>query len=578
MDDGGMAQIADRALHGEVPHRDFEDPWTGGWTFAQAEVFRLFGASLAMLRVPVFVAWLVGLMAALRVARRFLDETLTALVVLACAIWSLYAWHLPLLNWFYTPLALLSCWAVMKFEESEHRGWLVLAGASVGVALLVKVTGLFLLSALLLWSLTRASDDAATPLRRASGFAAVAGVLLMAFVVSVLMLLRGLPPELFGSASLHFLLPSTVLSAWVFWEVLRGGRTASVGLRNLVALVAPLLVGVLVVLVPFIVHYARLHALDDLILGVFVRPRVRLLLVAYGPPGRLATLAALVPPVLLFGGVKFARFAGTRRELVTSAVLGMCWGAAAHLAVNGAADTVALSIRAVPILLPFLAWFTAGRDEARRVHGRKVLLLVGLAVTSQLVQVPFAGFPYFLFVAPLGVLATVAVLAQARGGARGVLVFWGAFLVVAGAWRPTTTYLIPRGGQWAVLPFERGGLKVSLLDSIRFSQLADVMRTRPPGPIVVIGDAPEVPFLLERRSAFRAIYDVVSDSAGRNPENLMRGISRDGVQTVVIRRNGGTRDSLARGQAEMLRQEFPVVRMLGPFEVRWRPPRSVDQP
>lgn len=570
-DDGGMAQSAERVLRGALPHRDFEDPWTGGWSFFQAVVFRLVGTTLAMLRIPIFLAWLVGLFFALRVARRFVNLPLAGLASLACATWSLYAWHLPLLNWYYTPLALIGCWAIFRFEETERRRWLVLSGASAGCAILVKVTGLYLLAGVLLWCLSRAGErEKAESGVRSTGFPAVVAVLLAGFVAIVVLLLRGLPREMYGVSSLHFLLPCLGLSAWVFQRVQRGGRTAAAGVSELGFLLAPLFLGVFLVITPFLLHYARLHALNDLFVGVFVRPRARLTLVAFGAPGRLGTLAALVPPLLFFAGARFAAWTSTRQDVFVVAVLGACWGAAAHFATPLAGSTVALSIRAMPIVLPLLALSWNRRAEMQGASNRLVLLLVGVAATSQLVQVPYADFAYFLFVAPLAILATFALVSSLGESAKGILVFWGVFLVVAGAWRPLTIQVLPPRDRWSPIPFDRGGVLTSVLDSARLKRLADMMRTRPSGAIYVLGEAPELPFLLQRASAGRVIYDVLSDSADREPQRMMGRLDHDSVLTVIIKRDPRAKDGPAGSQLDALRREFPEERLLWPFEVRWR--------
>ena len=41
-DEGFFAQSADRVLNGELPHRDFDEVYTGGLTFANALSFRVF--------------------------------------------------------------------------------------------------------------------------------------------------------------------------------------------------------------------------------------------------------------------------------------------------------------------------------------------------------------------------------------------------------------------------------------------------------------------------------------------------------------------------------------------------------
>lgn len=49
-DNGAMSQVAARVLAGQLPRRDFDDPWTGGYSFLQAALFRTFGASPATKR------------------------------------------------------------------------------------------------------------------------------------------------------------------------------------------------------------------------------------------------------------------------------------------------------------------------------------------------------------------------------------------------------------------------------------------------------------------------------------------------------------------------------------------------
>src|SRR5215212_5778968 len=52
-DDGALAQSAERLLQGELPHRDFDDPYTGGLAFLNAGAFRLFGLTLWSMRLAL---------------------------------------------------------------------------------------------------------------------------------------------------------------------------------------------------------------------------------------------------------------------------------------------------------------------------------------------------------------------------------------------------------------------------------------------------------------------------------------------------------------------------------------------
>ena len=53
-DDGMLGQMAERVLAGEIPHRDFDDPYTGGLTYLHALGFKLFGVRLLSLRWLLF--------------------------------------------------------------------------------------------------------------------------------------------------------------------------------------------------------------------------------------------------------------------------------------------------------------------------------------------------------------------------------------------------------------------------------------------------------------------------------------------------------------------------------------------
>src|SRR5216684_7621997 len=59
-DEGILGQAAERVLQGEMPHRDFNDPYTGGLSYLDGAAFRLFGVNLLVLRYVLFgffLAW-----------------------------------------------------------------------------------------------------------------------------------------------------------------------------------------------------------------------------------------------------------------------------------------------------------------------------------------------------------------------------------------------------------------------------------------------------------------------------------------------------------------------------------------
>src|SRR3954463_16740225 len=87
VDDGALAHSAERVLRGELPHRDFDDVYTGGLAYLNAGVFALFGRTLLALRVALFVVFLAWVPAVQYVASRFVRPRVAGAVTLLAVVW-----------------------------------------------------------------------------------------------------------------------------------------------------------------------------------------------------------------------------------------------------------------------------------------------------------------------------------------------------------------------------------------------------------------------------------------------------------------------------------------------------------
>src|SRR3954469_8360315 len=67
-DDGALGQMAERVLHGESPHRGFNEIYTGALDYPHALAFMLFGTTFTSLRLLLFAAFLLLLPGVYRVA------------------------------------------------------------------------------------------------------------------------------------------------------------------------------------------------------------------------------------------------------------------------------------------------------------------------------------------------------------------------------------------------------------------------------------------------------------------------------------------------------------------------------
>src|SRR5688500_6823806 len=87
-DDGMLGQIAERVLAGEIPHRDFHDPYTGGLSYLHALGFKAFGVRLVSLRWLLFAATMAWVPVVYFLAARFVPPLDAALVTVVAVTWS----------------------------------------------------------------------------------------------------------------------------------------------------------------------------------------------------------------------------------------------------------------------------------------------------------------------------------------------------------------------------------------------------------------------------------------------------------------------------------------------------------
>ena len=287
------------------------------------------------------------------------------------------------------------------------------------------------------------------------------------------------------------------------------------------------------------------------------------------PPGRIATVAMLTAPLLLLLGSRAARVARPHVTIAIALALGAALGLLAR-STPESLDAASMAIRAVPIALPIVAlWWGAPRVGDPSL-GTIALLLVACSATAQLLQVPFAYLPYFIYSAPLMILASASLQRLASGDRAGCDRVRAAFLLALGLGHPVADAMQVPPERWAALPSARGGINVSPRDSARFDRVARFVATRPPGPIFVVRDAPQYYFLLDRPNPTRVTYDIVADSASRDAAATLARLDRAAVLTVVLVKSDLAEDAPLIALFSTLRRSFPSSRRIDGAEVRWR--------
>ena len=87
-DEGLLAHTAERVLEGEVPHRDFDDMYSGGLTYLHAGAMKTLGRKLSSMRWVLLVASLVGVACWYGIALHFAPPWAAMLASLLCLAWS----------------------------------------------------------------------------------------------------------------------------------------------------------------------------------------------------------------------------------------------------------------------------------------------------------------------------------------------------------------------------------------------------------------------------------------------------------------------------------------------------------
>jgi hypothetical protein len=146
-DEGLLAHSAERVLTGEIPHIDFQDPYTGGLSYWHAKVFSVLGTSLSSLRTMLITVATMAVIAWFLIAARFLPPVSASVVTLVCLVWSFPNYFAALPSWYNLMFASWTMWAILKYSDELKPRFLVVAAFAIGLSILCKITGIYVLAA-----------------------------------------------------------------------------------------------------------------------------------------------------------------------------------------------------------------------------------------------------------------------------------------------------------------------------------------------------------------------------------------------------------------------------------------------
>ena len=584
-DEGALAHAAQRVLLGELPHRDFDDIYTGGLALLDAAAFRLLGTTLWSMRLALLAVFIVWVPIVFYVASRFVRARVAAGVTLLAVVWSIPNYPAPMPSWFNLFFATFGVAAMLRFLEDRRQRWLVLAGMMGGLSFLIKVVGLYYVAGVLLFlvHLANASSRDAAGLddRRGTGYIVFVAASLALFVMALLAVLhaRLAPPEL-----IQFVLPAALISVLLVrneWTSPVGGSW--VRLTSLARLLGPFVLGVLLPVALYLLPYARSGALGAFMHGVFVLPIKRLGHATFALP--LATLLAIIPAAIVAlvvagPGGRERRAAFGRRETILLAL-----ALAVILVASGSVGLiyrfVLFTLRGLVPVIAIAAVTLLLRDHATdpAAQQRRARLMLMLCVTAvcMLVQYPFTVAIYFCYVAPLVALTATAFLAYLNRPVSPMLPALGiAFCAAFAVFRLNDSPLNDMDRQFESYPevrrlaLDRAGLEVPLWMAGQYEATVGFVREHAHGRYIWASpDVPQIYFLTGYDNPTRSLFEFFDDTTGR-ATRILRALDEHHVNLIVLNISPQFSPRIPLEFYRQLARRYPNSALVEPYLIKWR--------
>ncbi|MBW3535268.1 MAG: glycosyltransferase family 39 protein [Gemmatimonadetes bacterium] len=596
-DDGMLAHAAGRVLDGELPHRDFDDPYTGGQALLHAWAFAVLGERLLALRLVLFAALAGTVPVIYWIARRFAGRTVAALGTALAVAWSVPTHPLALPSWYNLFLAILGVGALLRFQDTGRRRWLAAAGACAGVSILVKVVGLYFLAAAFLYLVFLDQEEATVAAPHAGDSAptrrgGVHRAFVTAGLLTFLLALWALPGDARSPSTLLWLFapPASLVGLILHREWTRVARVAAaVRTRRLVGRGLMISAAAAVPVALFLLPYLVSGSLGAVVEGVLLAPGRRLA-AFLKPPPPAATALPLALVAVLVAWARRSRRADRGIALALAAPLAVVAAGAGALPLLYRAGWWLLYPMAPVVVLLGAARMAAGDDSprgsveadvSRGVAASRADLFLLLAATAMVGLVVFPTYVahYVFYSAPLvvlAVLATVAPLDRAPRAALSVLLIF--HLVFAGLW-------VHRSEVWRMgdrhnrhppaerLAMPRGGIRVTPGEAEAYGRLVAALESLEVGPYIwATPDAAEVYFLAGLENPTRTFYDFLDPDFYEDPQGrrdrLERVLERHDVGAVVVKRSPAlVSPPVSTALREMLVARYPRAAEIGPFVI-----------
>jgi hypothetical protein len=590
-DEGALGQSAVRVLHGELPHRDFDELYTGGLTYLNALAFRLFGTRLIAMRLVLFAVFLAWIPAVFYVASRLVRPVAAAGITILCVVWSLPNYPAPLPSWYNLFLAVFGIAAVFRWLDDRRTFWLVAAGFAGGLSVLFKVVGLYYVAGILLFLVFQEHEEAlrlagaASPLRSAAtpehsrrdwAYVLFLTACLSLFSFALLMLTRR---QLNPAEFVQFVLPGVLVAGLLLRiEWTEPVEKATIRLAALLRLIAPFLMGFAIPVVLFLAPFAEAHALGALFNGVFILPSKRFGTASYRAL-HLRSMIALLPIALLLA---YGRWFAGRMDRSRVVALGLVL--AAFLAATAREPSLYRLVwnaarAALPVLV-LLSVIVLARTRTGEVTNpllrSQTMLLLSVSSIFTLVQFPFSAPIYFCYTAPLVILLATALLRHVQPMALAVPACLLVFLMAFAVMRVNRSTIYTMGFWYQAYPatvsldLPRGGLDVPAKEAETYRATLALLKQHARGEYTWASpDAPEIYFLSGLRNPTRSLFDFFDDQNGRTAR-IVSTLDRNHVTAIALNTEPAFSAAIPADLMSTLATRYPFAASVGKFRIRWQ--------
>lgn len=549
-DEGQIGQAAERFLQGQLPHRDFDDMYTGLLTVLHGFAFQLLGIRTESTRWMLLLASIPFLISIYRISRRWLPAVDAGGLLVLCGMWGIRLNPESLPSWYILFLTAGMLDAILTFFCYRRLRWLFVAGLLAGIAVLFKLTGIFLIAAGVLILMDYEQRQCPQDGRRSLLFSGWIVFCCSMYCLAALRLWSAQDPLM---SALNLTIPALGTGLTVMQGEWRRGRgEPRCRLVRWLSLQATFAAGVMLPLTAWALWYWRAGALASLYDGLVVLPGRRLQYAGAPFPGPVAfavsaVVAAMVCTAALRHRNSIQNQQHSRRHLWLQLSV-CCLLVAAGYLIPQARIVVFQAIRNLAPFVSAILLLLALRCSCAAA-GTQIFAVAATLVMAAQVQFPFALDTYFLYFTPLVFLGLSLTTRQLRSHGDDerqpdTLPRLVSYSLCLFAWLSLKS-VAPLGTvtgslqdlQKLSLQLDRCGLTVEAsLGDVYQRLIATIQTETVPGETILAGpDCPEVYFLSNRRNPTRIFYEFFQPELLKTAAEFNELARRERIRLVVVK-------------------------------------------